>query len=218
MEQATTLQRTLNRKASPKTDMLIDVAQSISGILLVGFLWMHMLFVGTILLGEGVFNTLAHALDEYYLAQIGIPFIILLILIHIIIAGRRAPLRLRDLRISWRLTKMMGHTDTWIWVGQVVTALLVAILTSIHLWIILVEFPITSVISAIRVDSPLLWLYIVLLLTGEYHAGFGLYRIFVKWGWFERKKMGYLLKLITVIIITIGFAAMYAFKQIAATL
>jgi fumarate reductase subunit C len=217
MELAKTLQKTLN-KTNPKTDLYVDLAESITGIILVGFLWTHMLFVGTILIGQDLFNKLSVALDDYYLSYVGIPFIICIILLHIFMAGRRAPLRLRDLRITWRHAKMMGHYDTWIWVGQVITALMIGILASIHLWIILSTWPIRAITSAMRVDSFYLWFYILLLIVGEYHAGFGLYRIFVKWGWFERHKMGYVLKAITVIIVVMGLGALWIFKQIGGAL
>ncbi|HOV80501.1 MAG TPA: succinate dehydrogenase [Bacillota bacterium] len=227
MEFANTLQTTLNKKANPKTDMYIDIAESVSGVLLVGFLWMHMLFVATIVLGEGVFNTLSEGLDKYYLAQIGIPATVLLIIFHIFVAGRRAPMRLRDLRIAWRLTKGLNHFDTWIWVGQVITALLIGIFASMHLWTIMSTWPITALKSAHRVADPgtafwggfkiayYFWFYIIFLIVGEYHAGFGLYRVLVKWGWFERHKMGYILKAITVIIVALGFTALFVFKKVA---
>ncbi|BAF59197.1 MAG: succinate dehydrogenase [Pelotomaculum sp.] len=229
MELAKTLQVTLNRKANPKTDMYVDIAQSISGVLLVGFLWMHMLFVATIIVSPELFNKLSEGLDKYYLAQFGIPATILLIIIHIFLAGRRAPLRLRDLRITWRLTRMMGHFDTWIWVGQVVTALAVGIMASMHLWTIMSNWPIRAATSAARVAHVgpadpafggftfpwMMVFYVIFLLVGEYHAGFGLYRIFVKWGWFERHKMGYVLKAITVIIVVLGITALYTFKKLA---
>jgi succinate dehydrogenase/fumarate reductase cytochrome b subunit len=48
MELAKNLQKTLNQKANPKTDLYVDLAESVTGIILVGFLWMHMLFVGTV--------------------------------------------------------------------------------------------------------------------------------------------------------------------------
>ncbi len=87
-----------------------------------------MLFVSTIVVSPALFDTLSEGLDKYYLAQFGIPATILVIIIHIFLAGRRAPLRLRDLRIAWRLTKMMNHYDTWVWAGQVITALMVGIM------------------------------------------------------------------------------------------
>jgi fumarate reductase subunit C len=227
MELAKNLQKTLN-KSYGKTDLYVDLAESITGIILVGFLWMHMLFVGTIYINNGVlFNTLSEGLDKYYLAQIGIPATVLVILLHIFMAGRRAPMRLRDLRIAWRLTKMINHYDTWVWVGQVITALLIGIFASMHLWTIMSTWPIEAVKSAHRVADPgvafwghfsiqyYLIFYTIFLLVGEYHAGFGLYRILVKWGWFERHKMGWVLKGITVIIIVIGFGALYMFTQLA---
>lgn len=217
MQLAKTLQKTLNR-ANPKVDLYVDLAESVTGILLVGFLWTHMLFVATILIGRQTFDKLSVALDDYYLSYVGIPFVILIILLHIFMAGRRAPLRLRDLRITWRHARMLGHGDTWIWIGQVITALLIGILASIHIWIILTSWPIRAVTSAMRVDSFYFWFYIVLLLVGEYHAGFGLYRIFVKWGWFERHKMGYVLKAITLVIVALGLAALWIFKQLGGAL
>ncbi len=231
MELAKNLQTTLNRSYG-KTDLYVDLAQSISGVILIGFLWMHMLFVSTIVVSPALFDTLSEGLDKYYLAQFGIPATILVIIIHIFLAGRRAPLRLRDLRIAWRLTKMMNHYDTWVWAGQVITALMVGIMASMHLWTIITNWPLRAATSAVRVASSgpadITWggfhfpfflvFYVVFLIVGEYHGGFGLYRIFVKWGWFERHKMGWALKGITVIIIVLGFTALYTFTQIAANL
>jgi len=229
MELAKNLQTTINRSYG-KTDLYVDLAQSISGVLLIGFLWMHMLFVSTIIVSPALFDTLSEGLDKYYLAQLGIPATILLIIIHIFLAGRRAPLRLRDLRITYRMAKLMGHFDTWVWVGQVVTALMVGIMASIHLWTILGAWPLRAATSAARVASSgpadITWggftfpfyivFYVIFLLAGEYHGGFGLYRILVKWGWWERHTMGYVLKGITVIIVALGFISLYTFTKIAA--
>lgn len=217
MELTKTLQKTLNR-TNLKIDLYVDLAESITGILLVGFLWTHMFFVATIMLGQDVFNRLSEYLDKYYLSYIGVPFIICIIILHIFMAGRRAPLRLRDLRITWRHARMLGHGDTWIWVGQVITALLIGILASIHIWIIVTQWPIEALKSAARVNSLYFWFYIILLLVGEYHAGFGLYRIFVKWGWFKRRKVGYVLKAITLIIIALGLGALWILKQLGGAL
>lgn len=229
MELAKNLQVTLNRSYG-KTDLYVDLAQSISGVILIGFLWMHMLFVATIVVSPQLFDTLSEGLDKYYLAQLGIPATILIIIIHIFLAGRRAPLRLRDLRITYRMAKMMNHYDTWVWVGQVVTALMVGIMASMHLWTILGAWPLRAATSAARVASSgpadITWggftfpfyivFYVIFLIAGEYHGGFGLYRILVKWGWWERHSMGWVLKGITVIIVTLGFVALYTFTKIAA--
>ncbi|MEG3070358.1 MAG: hypothetical protein RQM92_05510 [Candidatus Syntrophopropionicum ammoniitolerans] len=60
--------------------------------------------------------------------------------------------------------------------------------------------------------------YVIFLIAGEYHGGFGLYRILVKWGWWDRHTMGWVLKGITVVIVGLGIAALYTFTQIAANL
>lgn len=231
MELAKNLQTTINRSYG-KTDLYVDLAQSISGVLLIGFLWMHMLFVATIVVSPELFNTLSEGLDRYYLAQVGIPATILLIIVHIFLALRRAPVRLRDMRITYRMAKMMNHYDTWVWVGQVVSALFVGVMASIHLWIILGAWPLRAATSAARVASTgpadatwgafsfpfFIVFYVIFLIAGEYHGGFGLYRILVKWGWWERHTMGWVLKGITVIIVGLGIAALYTFTQIAASL
>ncbi|MCM1565814.1 MAG: succinate dehydrogenase, partial [Dehalobacter sp.] len=77
MELAKNLQTTLNRSYG-KTDLYVDLAQSISGVILIGFLWMHMLFVSTIIVSPALFDTLSEGLDKYYLAQLGIPATILI--------------------------------------------------------------------------------------------------------------------------------------------
>lgn len=213
MESAKTLQKMLSR-SNPKTDLYVDLAEAVSGISLVGFLWIHMLFVGTILLGPKVYNLLADSLDKYYLAHVGIPAVIAIFLVHIFVAGRRAPWRLSDMRTTWRHAGMIAHPDTWIWVGQVVTALIIVIMASIHIWSVLYEWPITAAKSALRVDSGYLWFYILLLIAGEYHAGFGLYRICVKWGLIHRRTAGWVLKAITVAIVAIGLGALYMFKMV----
>lgn len=229
MELAKNLNASVN-KSFGKTDLLVDLAQSISGVILIGFLWMHMLFVATIVVSPSLFDSLSEGLDKYYLAQVGIPATILVIIIHIFLAGRRAPLRLRDLRISYRLASLMKHYDTWVWVGQVITALGVGIMASMHLWTIMTHWPIRAATSAARVASngpaDITWgsftfpyyivFYVIFLIFGEYHGGFGLYRILVKWGWWERHTMGWVLKGITVIIVFLGFFALYTFTKIAA--
>jgi fumarate reductase subunit C len=78
-------------------------------------------------------------------------------------------------------------------------------------------WPIRDFTSAQRMES-FWWFYLILLIVGEYHAGFGLYRQFVKWGWFPRKPIGYITKVITAIILVLGLAAMFVFVQLGGAL
>ncbi|NHM26277.1 succinate dehydrogenase [Desulfofundulus sp. TPOSR] len=207
----TTQEKLLTR--NPRADLLVDLAELVSGLLLVGFLWAHMLFVAAILLGGRTFDRLSILLDEYYLSYIGIPFIIVVALVHMVVAGRRIPNKWHEQRIILRHSKMLGHTDTWIWVFQTITGMAILVLAGIHVWMVLSGWPIRAVTSAERVQS-FLWFYIVLLLVGEYHAGFGLYRQFVKWGWINRHTIGVVLKTITVIIVALGAVTLWAFMRL----
>ncbi|MBE0467677.1 MAG: succinate dehydrogenase [Candidatus Desulforudis sp.] len=202
------LNRVLGR--NPRIDLYLDLALLVSGLVLIGFLWLHMLFVATVLLGADAFDRLALALDRYYLAQIGIPFIGVAALVHVLVVSRRIPNRFQDF---WRHATLVRHPDTWTWIFQVVTAPIIAVLALIHVWVVLADWPIAAVKSAERIDS-FLWFYIILLLVGEYHAGTGLYRQFVKWGWLRRRTIGFILKSITLLIIILGLGALWAFLQI----
>jgi fumarate reductase subunit C len=218
VEPAKTLQKALVQ-VNPQTDLYVDLTESLTGVMLIGFLWTHMMFVCTILLGYRVFNLLADSLDRYYLAQIGIPFVILLLFIHIFVAGRRAPWQLQEMKITWRHVNNIEHTDTWIWLGQVITALIIVIMASIHIWVILTQWPITAIKSSFRIDSGYFWFYVLLLFVGEYHAGFGLYRMGVKWGLIKnRRTAGYVMKVITAVIVAFGLVALCTFKQFGGAL
>ena len=192
---------------NPKAELYYDLIELITGITLVGFLWSHMVFVSTILLGTGTFNSLSRMLDDYYLSYVGIPFIVLIFIMHIVTAGRRFPTRYQEQKIILRHAKMIRGTDTWIWVFQVITGAAILVLGSIHMWVVITGWPIEALSSADRIHS-FWWFYLILLLLGEYHAGFGIYRQFVKWGWFPRKPLGYVSKMITAVILALGLAAL----------
>lgn len=202
---------------NPRAELYYDIAELFTGLILVGFLWTHMLFVSTILLGTDIYNVLAHGLDEYYLSYVGIPFIIIVALIHILVAGRRIPTRFQEQQIIWRHAKMLKGTDTWVWVFQVITGVSILILGAIHVFVVLAQWPIDATISTERMVS-FWWFYLALLLLGEYHAGFGIYRQFVKWGWFPRKSLGYVCKMITAIILGLGIAALWVFNKLGGAL
>lgn len=206
-----------NLTHSNKTDLYLDLTELVSGLLLVGFLWTHMIFVATILISQETFDALSEFLDTYYLSYIGIPFVVIIALFHFIIAGRRIPTRIQEQKIVWQHAKMLRHTDTWTWVFQTITGMAILVLGSIHIWMVTTGWPIRVMNSAERMEA-FWWFYLILLITGEYHAGFGIYRQFVKWGWFPRKPISYISKAITAIILILGLAAMFIFIQLGGTL
>jgi len=193
-----------------RMELFLDLAELVSGLLLVGFLWTHMFFVGTIIINPHLFNALAAWLDRYYLSYIGIPFIIVVFFSHLVIAGRRIPTRFLEQKMMWRHAALLGERDTWTWVFQTITGMGILVLASIHMWVVIENWPIRDYISALRVQH-FLWLYLILLFLGEYHAGTGLYRQFVKWGWLKRQKLIHVIDAITIFIILMGLVALWVF-------
>lgn len=197
------IQKELFRK--PKTDLYYDLIELFTGITLVIFLWMHTFFVSTILLGHEVFNALSEGLDRYYLPYVGIPFIIIILFAHILTAGRRIPTRYQEQKIILRHARMIKSTDTWIWIFQIITGIAILVLTSIHLWVIITGWPIEAETSLYRLNY-FFWFYLVLLLLSQSHAGFGVYRQFVKWGWLPRKPVLVVAITLALGLIILGFS------------
>jgi len=193
-----------------RTDLYLDLAELFSGLLLVGFLWTHMLFEGAILFGEMSYNTLAAFLDRYYLPYAGIPLLGLIAAIHVFAVTRRFP---HQYRIFWRHLRTVNHLDTWTWFFQLLTAFVVTVLVLIHVWLVLSDWPISAAKSAERIASYR-WLYVALLCFTGYHAAFGLYRQFVKWGWINRHRIGPVLKFMHLVIVGLGLVTIWVFAGI----
>jgi len=204
-------QRILTR--NPKADAYLDLIELVTGVSLAGFLWAHMLFVSTILLGRDIFNGLSEFFDIYLLSYIGIPIVVAIGLVHFVVAGRRIPTRFQEQKIVWQHAKLLRHFDTWTWVFQAITGMAILVLAAIHVWAIAAGWPIRAHTSAERIQA-FWWFYLILLALGEYHAGIGIYRVFVKWGKLPRKPVGFVLKVVTLIIVTLGLAAMWAFFKL----
>jgi len=76
--------------------------------------------------------------------------------------------------------------------------------------------------SADRVWSEWMWpLYLLLLLAVEFHGTIGLYRLSVKWGWFDgknpketRKTLKKVKWALTVFFMVLGLASLFAYMKI----
>lgn len=88
----------------------------------------------------------------------------------------------------WKHSRVLHHLDTWLWLIQAFTAMVILIMGSIHMWTVLSTLPITAAKSAARIQGGF-WLvfYLILLPMVELHVGIGFYRIAVKWGLIRRK-------------------------------
>jgi fumarate reductase subunit C len=167
-----------------------------------------MILVGSILTGARGFDWLAKSLEDIYLAQPTVIGIAALFLIHAVMASRKVPAQLRERRRMLDLAqKLRGrggvaalpranprfapHLESWLWIWQVRTALVILVLGSFHLVLIGLDvltplfgerIGIEAVSSTARVGAGLWIVYGLLLLCVEFHAGIGLYRLTVKWG------------------------------------
>ncbi|MBW1784605.1 MAG: succinate dehydrogenase/fumarate reductase cytochrome b subunit [Deltaproteobacteria bacterium] len=166
---------------------VFDWLQMLTGAGLILFMWSHMVLVASVNLGAGAMNTLAYFFEATYMAQVGGPIIGATFLLHFILAARKVPFRVQQQSGIWKHSRMLHHTDTWLWLIQVVTAMIILIMGSIHMWTVLTDLPITAAKSAARIQGGF-WLvfYLILLPMVELHVGIGFYRIGVKWGFIKR--------------------------------
>lgn len=204
---------------NPRGDFLAEAVQMVSGLFLVLFLWVHMIFVGTVIVGKTTFGSLAsfmetwgtgsqvaHVLSPLYLT---IVFLILIFGMHVGTVMRRMPRQYREQKVVWQHAKKIHHADTWSWVFQSITGSAILLLAAIHITVV-AGFGISPSLSGTRVHYwGFLLFYIVLLLLSEYHASIGLYRIFVKWGFINHHKMKHVLEVISVLFVVIGGASLW---------
>jgi fumarate reductase subunit C len=206
-------------RPSLRTAAYLDFIQMLTGVGLILFMWSHMILVASINLGPTTMDTLARFLEDNYLAQTGGPLIGVIFLLHFILAARKLPFRNPEQQAIWQHSKRLHHLDTWLWVVQAGTAMIVLIMGSIHIWTILTNLPITAAKSATRIQGGF-WLvfYMILLPMIELHVGIGFYRIGVKWGIIKRSnRPAYkrLENLLTLFFLIIGAVTLYTFYTLA---
>ena len=200
------------------TSALFDWLQMLTGVGLITFMWSHMILVASVNLGAGAMNTLAHFLEATYMAQVGGPLIGATFLLHFILAARKVPFRVEQQSTIWKHARMLHHLDTWLWLIQAGTAMIILIMGSIHMWTVLTDLPITAAKSAARIQGGF-WLvfYLILLPMVELHVGIGFYRIGVKWGFIKRSNRKGLKRfenILTGIFILIGLITLIRFMTL----
>jgi fumarate reductase subunit C len=173
----------------------LDFIQSASGLFLGLFMWGHMAFVSTILIsndamywvtrmfeGEPVFGRRYSGIVGAIVALVAAMFVL-----HGLLAMRKFPANFHEYQSFAGHRRMLRHGDTTLWWVQAVTGFALFFLASVHLYQMLAHpGDIGPYESADRVWSYRWWpLYLVLLFAVELHGGVGLYRLAVKWGWFE---------------------------------
>ncbi len=165
----------------------LDGLQMLTGVVLIAFMWSHLILVSSVLFGPGAMDALAWFFEATGMAQIGGPIVGLIFLLHFVLAARKVPFRAEQQKVIYRHARLLHHRDTWLWLVQAGTAMLILIMGAAHMWVVLTDLPISAAKSAARVQKwQWLLFYLCLLPMVELHVGIGFYRIGVKWGFIRR--------------------------------
>ena len=209
----------------------LDWAQSASGLVLGLFMWGHMLFVSSILLGKDAMWTVTKFFEGYFVFGRSLPWlvsivaavILALLVLHALLAVRKFPISHTQYRAIRDHVKDMRHGDTTLWWWQVVTGFALFFMASVHVYVMMVQpDTIGPYGSADRMWTGGYWpLYLVLLFAVELHGGIGLYRLAVKWNWFggatpdaARKRLKTLKWALTAFFLVLGLATLAAYVKI----
>jgi fumarate reductase subunit C len=173
----------------------LDVVQSASGLFLGLFMWGHMAFVSTILISKDAMWWVTRMFEGQFVFGARYPgivaaivaLVVVMFVLHGFLAMRKFPANFQQYRDFAGHRKMLRHEDTTLWWVQAVTGFALFFFASVHLYQMLMHpGDVGPYESADRVWSGRWWpLYLVLLFSVELHGGVGLYRLAVKWGWFE---------------------------------
>jgi succinate dehydrogenase/fumarate reductase cytochrome b subunit len=115
-----------------RSDGILDWLQMLTGAGLILFMWSHMILVSSVIIGPGAMNAIAEFFETTYMAQVGGPLIFLVFLFHFFLAARKVPFRMEQQQTISAHARMLRHRDTWLWVVQVVTAMVILMMGSIH--------------------------------------------------------------------------------------
>jgi fumarate reductase subunit C len=209
----------------------LDLLQSGTGLALGLFMWVHMFFVSSILLGKDAMWVVARFFEGYYvfgrpiywLVSLAVGTVFVLFIAHAALALRKFPSNYRQYRMYREHMADMKHDDTTLWYWQVVTGFALFFMASVHLYIMMTSPDrIGPFESADRVWSDLMWpLYLVMLFAVEFHGGIGLYRLALKWGWFAgpdplatRRKLRRFKWALTAFFLLLGLATLAAYMKI----
>lgn len=209
----------------------MDLAQSLSGLVLGLFMWGHMFFVSSILLGKDAMWTITKMFEGYFVLGHSVPVLVsfvvggiaALLVLHAFLAVRKFPANYKQYSAFVQHRAMLGHGDTNLWWVQFITGFMLFFLAFPHLYQMLMHpGAIGPFGSGDRVWRGSWWpLYLVLLFAVELHGGIGLYRLAVKWGWLQgsdpdagRARLKALKWALTVFFLVLGLATLAAYMKI----
>jgi len=219
------------RRRKSRWPARLDALQSLSGLVLGLFMWGHMLFVSSILLGKDAMWTVTKFFEGYFvfgrslpaLVSVVVASIFAIVVLHALLAMRKFPINHHQLHNIREHINQFRHGDTTLWWWQAVTGFALFFLASVHLYVMMTRpETIGPYGSADRIWTDRFWpLYLVLLFAVELHGGIGLYRLAVKWGWFAgadpnaaRRRLKTLKWALTAFFLALGLATLAAYVKI----
>jgi len=110
-----------------------------------------------------------------------------------------------------------------LWYVQITTGFIMFFLGSIHLYMMMTQpGNIGPYASSDRIYSDLMWpMYLVLLISVVLHGGIGLYRLIIKWGWFDgkdpkrnRQRSRKIAKVLVTLYLLLGLASLGTYMKI----
>jgi len=225
------LTRKDTQKKRSRIPARLDYLQSATGLLLAIFMIFHMLFVSTILISKDFMLSVTKAFELSFIFEggssipvfISIAIVFVIFIAHAFLAMRKFPISYREYKRLKTHSHLMNHGDTKLWIVQASTGFALFFLGSIHLYTMLTNpGNIGPYASSDRVYSDLMWpLYIVLLIAVEFHGAIGLYRLSMKWGWFDkgdgkesRAKLKKAKVILSAVMLVLGFMTLFAYMQI----
>ena len=212
----------------------LDLLQSLSGLVLALFMWVHMFLVSSILVSDEAMYRVAKLFEGYYvfgraypeLVSAAVAGILALLMLHAALALRKFPHNTRQYVLFLSHKGRMHHGDTTLWWWQVVTGFFLFFLAPMHLFGMFSQpDQIGPYASAHRVYSTHWPLYLVLLFAVELHGAIGLYRLAIKWLSFPtlpaatlRRRLTWLKWSLSVFFIALGLCTLLAYYQLGALL
>jgi fumarate reductase subunit C len=219
-----------DRRRKSRWPARMDFWQSTTGLFLALFMWGHMFFVASIVISEDAMWTVTRMFEGYFifgkshpvLVSAAVGVVLTVLAAHAFLAMRKFPASFHQYRAFTGHMTMLRHRDTSLWWVQFMTGFLMFFLASAHLYQMLSNpADIGPYASGARVFHAWWPLYLLLLLCVELHGGIGLYRLAMKWGWFEgsnpdasRKRLGTVRTGLSVFFLVLGLLTLTTYFKI----
>jgi len=221
-----------SRQKKSKVPARLDLAQSITGVILGLFIMGHVMFVSAILLGPDTAYWVDKALEAQFLDPEGHGFPALVSLVAFVIFSVfvvHAGLALRKFPNSWRQYRIMqdqienlAHDETKLWLMQAITGFILFFVGSAHVLSMMFNpEQIDPFLAAERYLGQQMWIfYLILLWAVVVHAFIGLYRVMLKWGILlgnprkARKTLRVLQRVLTILYLIVGTASIVAYVKL----